>query len=256
MNVKNSILLLIVIAGISTSYYILKKKSCAANAADSTQLIVGTSADFPPFSFIKDGEIVGFDIDLAHEICHRLNKKMELKDMPFDTLIPQLQLGKMHMIAAGMTATPERAERVNFTKPHLVGEPLVVITISKNPITSLKELNNKEVVVNEGYTADTYMSKQQGPVLKRLPTVADAFMALNSGRAYAFVTARNSVKTFFDQHGTDKYSMFVIPETSENSALVISKKFPELLQCVQQALDALEADGTLQALKVKWGLAS
>lgn len=255
MNYKNSILFLIVIAGISTSYYMLKKKTCAADT-DSTRLIVGTSADFPPFSFIKDGEIVGFDIDLAREVCNRLNKKMELKDMPFDTLVPQLQLGRMQMIAAGMTATPERTERVNFTKPYLVGEPLVVITLAKNPITALNQLQTKNVVVNEGYTADTYMSKQEGIVLKRLPNISDAFMALNSGRAYAFVTARNSVKTFFDQHGIGKYSMFIIPNTAENSALVISKKFPELLPCVQQALDALETDGTLQALKVKWGLAS
>jgi len=48
MNYKNSILFLIVIAGISTSYYMLKKKTCAADT-DSTRLIVGTSADFPPF---------------------------------------------------------------------------------------------------------------------------------------------------------------------------------------------------------------
>jgi len=255
MNVKNICIILIVAAAIASTYLYLKKKSLAPTT-DPNVLVVGTSADFPPFSFNKDGVIVGFDIDLATEICKHLNKKMVLKDMPFDTLIPQLQLGTMHIIAAGMTATPERAQKVNFTKPHLLSDPLIVITLAKNPpITSLDELNGKDVVVNEGYTADTYMSKLQGPILKRLPSTSDAFMAINNGRGYAFVTARNTVKAFFDQYGAQKYNVYEIPGTSENDALLVSKKYPALLDQVQKVLDAMQADGSLQNIKKKWGLA-
>src|SRR5437868_1703335 len=97
------------------------------------ELIVGTNADFPPFSFIKDGTIVGFDIDIAHEVAHRLNKKLTLIDLPFIALIPELQMGAIHIIAAGMTATEERAKQVYFTRPYIQGVPLLVISLTSNP---------------------------------------------------------------------------------------------------------------------------
>src|SRR5690606_5895383 len=82
---------------------------------------VVTSADFKPMAFIDGDDIVGFDIDVVKEIARRLNKQIEIQDMPFELLIPQIQLGSIQLIAAGMTVTPERSERVFFTEPYLTG---------------------------------------------------------------------------------------------------------------------------------------
>ncbi|MEX0672071.1 MAG: transporter substrate-binding domain-containing protein [Candidatus Babeliales bacterium] len=217
-------------------------------------LIVGTSADFPPFSMIKDGTITGFDIDIISLIAEKLHKKIEIKDMPFTALIPQIQLGKIQVIAAGMTATPEREKRVLFTQPYLTGDPLIVITQANNPITSLLDLHDKEVVVNEGYTADTYMSAQEGPKLIRLKSPAEAFLAIKTGRSFAFVTSAISVKPFFDQHGNKEFSIYTIPAAEESTSLAISMKYPELLMPIQDILDEMKEDGTIEKLKQKWNL--
>ncbi|HSW73624.1 MAG TPA: transporter substrate-binding domain-containing protein [Candidatus Limnocylindria bacterium] len=222
---------------------------------DTNTLLVDTNAEYPPFSFLDNDTIVGFDIDLANEVGKRLGKTVKITDMPFDSLLPKLQLGDLNIIAAGLTATPERAEKVLFTKPYLEGDPLIVIVGSKNPaITGIADLHGKDIVVNEGYTADLQLSKIEGLSLKRLATPAEAFMALQSGQVYAFVAARSTVQPYFQEHTYEEFNITPLEGMSDHYSLAVSKKYPELLPVIQEALDALEKDGTLAALKQKWGL--
>jgi polar amino acid transport system substrate-binding protein len=207
-------------------------------------LIVGTSADFPPFSFrTPSDEIVGFDIDVVKEVARRLSLDVDLQDKPFGTLIPQIELGQIHAIAAGMTPTVDRAKRV-----------LVVTKSSLPSITSIEDLKGKQVIVNTGYTADTYMSSLPDIELLRLPKVTDALTALDYGKADAFVTAAFSIEPYVKEDDT-RFSTFKIPETNEENALALSKNLSqEFVQNVQKALDDMEADGTLGALKKKWNV--
>ncbi len=222
-------------------------------------LIVGTTADFPNFSF-RDNEnvIVGFDIDVVKEVAKRLSMDIDLQDRPFGTLLPQMELGQIHVIAAGISPTEERAKRVNFTKPYLTANPLLVVTLAKNPkIASLEDLKGKDVIVNTGYVADLYMSKIPEVKLIRLAKVADAINALEHGKGFAFVTATYSLKPYIkEKEKAESFNYFPIKETDEESALAISKKLPpEFAASVQKILDSMQADGTLDALKQKWGLA-
>src|SRR5689334_13273402 len=70
-------------------------------------LIVGTNSEFQPFSFKEGDTITGFDIDVIEEVGKRLDKKIRLKDLPFEALIPEVQLGNIHVIAGGITPTKE-----------------------------------------------------------------------------------------------------------------------------------------------------
>ena len=224
---------------------------------DENTIIVGTNAEYPPYTFIKNDEIVGFDIDVAREAVKRMNKKMVLQDMPFDALIPAIQLGKVHMLAAGMTPTAQKAKRVHFTKPHLKDDPLIIVTLKETTkINNVDDLKGKNVIVNEGYTADFYMTpyEKKGVDIKRLSAPAEAFLALKSKRAAAFVTARSSVQLFFEQYGKQDYRTVLIEGASESYALAISKKHPDLLPQIQKVLDEMEQDGTLDTLRKKWKL--
>jgi ABC-type amino acid transport substrate-binding protein len=237
------------------SGFLLWRVSYRRNAAPDDVLIVGTNAEYPPFSFMVDNEIAGFDIDVAKEIAKRLSKQIQLKNMPFDALLPKLQLGDIHVIAAGMTATPERAQRVSFTQPYLVDDPLLIITLAQQkPIMNIHDLMGKTVAVNEGYTSDLYLSKYPEINLKRLSAPAEAFLALRSGRVDAFVAAKSSIKPFFDRYGTQEFTQSPIAGVHDNYALAISMHYPELLKAIQIALETMEKDGTLAALRTKWSV--
>lgn len=238
----------------AAAFFWFKRTDDATPLGDT--LIVGTSADFPPFSFIgEDDRIVGFDIDVVKEVAKRLNMDIQIQDRPFDMLIPQIELGHIHAIAAGMTPTAERAKRVRFSKPYLSSNPLLIITRAGDaPLTELADLKGKEVIVNTGYTADLFMSDLPDITLLRLPKVADALIALEQGKADAFVTALFTIKPYIPE-GDTRFKIAQLKETDEQNALAFSLFLPEdFIEKAQKALDEMEADGTLAALKKKWNL--
>lgn len=224
---------------------------------DPNVLIVGTNAEFPPFTFRQNGEIVGFDIDVAKEVAKRLNKQVTFKDMPFEALIPDLTFGNIDFIAAGMTATEERAKRVAFSQCYLKDDPLVIVTLNQEGAAgkiTLNDLKEKIVVVNEGYTADIYLSDKSDLTLTRLSAPADAFIALKNGRADAFVTAQTTVDSFLQEQDGSQFRQDVIEGVSETCALVIAKTNTEMLQNINRVLSDMEKDGTMGQLKNKWKL--
>jgi len=249
--------LIIIITILVASFFLLRFRSTNKVELKSIPdiIVVGTSADFQPMSFKKNNTIVGFDIDLINEIGKRLNKPIVLQDMPFEVLLPQMQLGTIHIIAAGMTATPERAQRVLFSKPYITDNPLVAVTLTKNgKVTSFDELKSKKVVVNQGYIADLELSKIPDLSLTRLATVSDALLSLDAQRSDVFVTAASTIKPIIETNGDGKYELFILDETDENTALAISREYPELAKQVDTILDEMTTDGTLTALKQKWHL--
>jgi polar amino acid transport system substrate-binding protein len=231
---------------------------CFQSKKDATQdhiLIVGTESNFPNFSFKDGGELVGFDIDVVTEVAKRIGKTIEFRDMNFEALLPQVHLGAIQVIAAGMTPTPERAKIVSFTEPYIIGDPLLIVTLADSDTKDLEDLKKgKRVVVNQGYTADFYMSKIEGPELIRLETPAEAFLSLQQGRADAYVTAKNTLAPFFKKRDAEGFERKIIPGTDESTALIVSKKYPELLREIQGALHQMERDGTMTTLKKKWDI--
>ena len=127
---------------------------CGSNSSTSSSsektLVVGTEPTFPPFEFTENEKDVGFDIDLAQAICDKLGYKMEVKNMGFDALIPALQSGQIDLIAAGMDATPERQEKVNFTDVYFKGGYSVVVRKDNTDITGFDSLSGKTVGAQGG----------------------------------------------------------------------------------------------------------
>lgn len=227
-----------------------------AQKASADELIVGSSVEFPPFEFKENGVYKGFDIDMLNEIGKILNKKIVIKDVAFDTLLLEAQSGTIQVIASGMTPTPERAEKVLFTKPYVgtEGSSLVCVMLAPNNITKFEELYDKEVLVCDSHTSEQYLKKYPQIHLKSLQSIGEAFLALKSSKAFAFVLAQNLLAPFFEKYGKENYNVFDL-NILDPSALGISKHHPELLEPIQKALDELESNGTLQKLKTQWNVA-
>lgn len=246
---KKIIGVFLVVAIVALIRHCSRAKSCALQ-----EIVVGTSADFTPFSFIDTtGVIVGFDLDLLHEVFERLRMRYHVKNMPFETLLTQMQFGGIDVIAAGMSPTPEREARILFSTPYLQAEPLVIVTLRDKPLT-LDELEGKMVAVNQGYVADMQLSQRQGINLLRLPSVSDALLALKHGKVDAFVTGGSTVKPLQDALGSEAIDIIPIAELHENLAFGISKNHPELKSKIDTVLQELRDDGTLARLKEKWHL--
>lgn len=268
---KTSLYILVALIIVSVLMWYKAKKITISSSEGSNTVIVGVNTEFPPFCFKENDKITGFDIDVVEEVMKRLKKEITYQDMPFDALIPEIQIGNVHVIAGGITPTDEREKQALFTRPHLTGNPLVIIGLkthaSANPELvkearqaeggiTLHDLIGKTVVVNEGYFADSFMSEQPGITLLRLSSalVSDGILALQSDRADAFVTALYSTKPYFEKYSINDFNVTPISKTEETSAFAISKYYPDLRRDIQVMLNEMEEDGTLQAIKAKWNL--
>jgi len=126
---------------------------------------------------------VGFDIDIAMELAKRLGVKLEIVSLPFDSLIPALQQGKIDLAIAGMTITEERAKVVDFSKPYFeANQAIVVRKDSKFEPKKLEDLVGKKVAVQLGTTGDLVVSDITGINVVRFQKFTDAFLELQNGR--------------------------------------------------------------------------
>ena len=92
-------------------------------------MVVGTSADYPPFEYLNDKfQIDGFDPALIREIGKQLGVQVEIKNFAFDGLYNALQLGQVDAVIAAVSITPEREKVVDLSNPYYVGEDALLAT--------------------------------------------------------------------------------------------------------------------------------
>ncbi len=236
-----------------TGYFIHKQWDTNSLAPTDFEeiLMVGTCDDYPPYSFNRDGKIVGFDIDVITEVSKRMARPLMLKNMSFDILLLELQRGTIHVVAAGLTATKERAEKVLFTKPYLQADPLITVTL--NGVVA-QPLEGKKLIVNEGYTADQHLSAQPNLSIERVESVPQALLSLSQGKADVFVIAKSAFKPVLENKKNAAFTTAILEGVQENCALAVSKKHVQIFEKIEAALQELTEDGTIDDLKQKWGL--
>lgn len=224
----------------------------AGGAFAAPVLKVGTESTYPPYEFIgPSGKLEGFDVELAEAVAAKLGMEVQWQDMAFDALIPALLTKKIDMIAAGMSATEERAKRVAFSIPY--EESVSAFITRPDGPKSIEELKGKIVTVQLGTIQDTFADSMEGVTVKKFQKYDDCVREVVLGRADASLmdvpVAKDYVKS--EQFG-GKIALFEQKISTGDKALAVSKDAPELKEKVDAALKAMEADGSLQALKDKW----
>ena len=99
----------------------------ASFPAENGTLRMATEALYQPFSYILNGKVVGYDIDIAVRFCQTYGYGLEITDMSFDGILPSVQSGKADFGCAGITITPERAESVLFSDPNYAGGTVMAV---------------------------------------------------------------------------------------------------------------------------------
>ncbi|WP_292730394.1 ABC transporter substrate-binding protein [Methanoculleus sp.] len=221
--------------------------------------IVGIDGAYPPYSFIdKDGNAQGFDVDSMKWIAEKKGINVTFLAVDWDAIIPTLQAGKIDMVYAGMTITPERQETVNFTDPYWTINQDVVARDDSN-VTLDDVLAGKAIIgTQRGCTAAIWIEEnliETGKMPKdNLKLYADtpaAVSDLGVGRIDAVMYDDVSLKDIV----RDK-PMKVIGsvETLEQFGVAIRKDDTALLGLMNEGLAELQADPYWEALKEKHNL--
>lgn len=219
---------------------------------DRETLIMATSADFPPFETRNtEGDIVGFDIDLAEYIAAELGYDLEIRDMNFDGLIGALQSNRVDFVLSGMSATEGRRENVDFsTEYHYSSE--MFVTLKDSAINAIEDLEGTTVGVQLGTIQQEGAALLQEDYDFDVKAVDDATMLIQellSNRIDIAYLDRSAALGFI---AAQDLAGFEDPTTSSPGMAVAFPKGSELINDVNAAIEKAEESGHLQELKDQW----
>lgn len=214
------------------------------------KLYVGTNAEFQPFEYLENGEIVGFDVDLMEEIAKLMGKEIEWKNIAFDGLLPALQAKKLDVIIAGMTATEERKKFVNFSQTYYESNQMMLVNKENPAVKSFDELKGHTVGVVLGYTGDIAVSEIEGVKVQRYNATSEAIMALKAQKVEVVVLDSEPAKNYAKQN--PELALINTDVAKEEYAIAVGKNDKALVEAIDKALDELKANGTYDKLIKKY----
>ncbi len=226
-------------------------------AKNDNVLTMATNAEFPPYEYMENNEIVGIDAEISKAIAEKLGCELVIENVDFDSLIPGVQTGKYDFAAAGMTVTEDRLEQVDFTQSYATGIQSIIVK-EDSPITTADDLfadgASTKIGVQLATTGDLYCTwdiEDEGlGTVERYNKGADAVMALTSGKVDCVVIDNEPAKVFVQNNPGLK--ILDTEYAVEDYAIAISKDNPELLELVNAALGELIADGTVKSIIEKY----
>lgn len=224
-------------------------------------LVMGLDVSFPPMGFTdSNGDLVGFDIDLAKAVADKLGVELKLQPIDWNSKEVELSGGKVDVLWNGLTITPKREEEMLFTKPYLQNRQVVVV-LNDSSIQTLADMAGKTVVLQKGSTAvdaiEEEKNKEFRDSLGGEPTVfADnltCFTQVELGRADA-VVIDEVVADYFMTQDAQKGKFRKLDETlaDELYGIAVRKDNTELRDQIQKALDELHEEGKTAEICEKW----
>lgn len=244
-NSSKKILFVSVLLVLSFAFAII---SCGKK--ESKKLYVGTNAEFEPFEYLDNGNIVGFDIDLINEVAKIINAEIEIKNMAFDGLLPALQSKKIDVVIAGMTATEDRKKNVSFTKSYYVSSQAILVNNDNETIKTFEDLASKKVGVVLGFTGDIAVSEITNVAIERYNGASEAVIALKAKKIDAIVLDLEPAKNYALQNTEIK--TLDTDLAKEDYAIALRLEDKELLESIDKALDTLKTNGVYDSLMKKY----
>ena len=234
-----------------------------AEENEDNTFVVGFDAEFPPYGYKNDdGEYVGFDLDLAQEVCDRNGWTLKKQPIEWNSKDMELNSGSISCIWNGFTMNG-REDDYTWTKPYVDNSQVVVVR-KDSGITQLTDLADKVVAVQADSSALAALTGEDASEenktlcasFKDLQQVGDynsAFMNLESGAVDAICMDIGVANYEIESRG-DKFMMLEDRLSSEEYGIGFKKGNTELRDKVQATLLDMLADGTFEEIAKKWGL--
>ncbi len=234
-------------------------KSSDSKSGEKQKFIVGFDAAFPPYGYQdENGEYVGFDLDLAAEVCSRNDWELVKQPIDWDTKDMELNSGTISCIWNGFTMNG-REDEYAWTDPYVDNSQVFVVK-SDSGIASFADLAGKSVAVQTDSSAEAALKEDDNKDLldsfKELVVVADyntAFMNLDSDAVNA-IAMDIGVAKYQMESRDGSYTILDDVLSAEQYAVGFAKSNTELRDKVQKTLNDMRDDGTFQKIAEKWDL--
>jgi polar amino acid transport system substrate-binding protein len=237
---KKKVISMFIVAGLTVTMLAGCKK-------ESDTLIVGTEAGFAPYEYMEGDKVVGVDMDIAQAIADKMGKKLEIQNMDFDGALLAVQQGKVDFVAAGVSVSDERKEKMDFSIDYVDSTEVVVVNSAAPAVATAADadLADKIVGVQQGNIADFYVEANiTAKEIKRYTKFAQAAEDLKNGKIDCIV---------MDQYPAEEL-VKANPELSildgalfqDKYAIAVKKGNKELLDQIDSVLQELKDNGKIE----------
>jgi arginine/lysine/histidine transporter system substrate-binding protein len=223
---------------------------------EKVTLVMGTSADYPPYEFIDTAvsdDIIGFDVDIAMYIAEKLGFELEIQDMDFNGLIPALQNNRVNFVLAGMTPRPDRLENADFSDIYYVAEQMIVFKADSG-INSLEDLAGKKLGVQLGSIqvdlAKEIAEEFEGVQIEERNKITDLVQELKANRIDAAIIEDKVAEGHLNANAD--LAAFIIEEEGEVGSAIAFPKGSELKDQFNEVLREMVENGEMEKLIIKW----
>lgn len=223
------------------------------NIIEKGKMIVGFT-EYPPMGFKENGEVTGFDIDIAKAVGEKLGVEIEFVYIDWDAKVLELEAGNIDMIWNGLTITEDRKKEILFSKPYF-NNRIVVLTLKDSPINSISDLSEKNVGVELQSSGQSALEASEvfGSIneMVKYTTITEAVLDLKAGGIDAIVADE-----IFARYAVSKEAdAYKIPEevfNSENYGIGFRLEDVALRDKIDEIIDGLAEDGTALEISLKW----
>ena len=235
---------------------VMAQDDSLAEIQEKGKMVVGLDDSFPPMGFRnEEGEIVGFDIDLAKEAAKRLGVDVEFKAVDWDGVILSLRNGMIDVIWNGLTITEERDERIDFTDPYLANSQAIVVQADSD-IETKEDLAGKVVGIQLGSSAVSAVESEPEVLatfdeLRKFSNNTEALLDLQTGRVQA-VVLDVIVGRYYISQREGQFRVLEDNFGSEEYGVGVRDDADSFRMALNEALEEMKQDGTAAEISEKW----
>lgn len=224
---------------------------------DDNTFVLGMDDNFPPMGFRNENnELVGFDIDLAQEVCNKLGLELKVQPISWAAKEQELDSGNIDCIWNGFGYTEERNEAMTLSEPYLKDKSMFVVR-TDSPYNSQEELIGKKIGIQNGSVQERRLAESDfGKSLGEVIGYSDyltALMDLETGNVDAVYMSEISGNYIMNEQGKEfKTFDASIGEESKGMVVAFKKGNVELKDKVDKAIEELRQEGKLSEISIKW----
>lgn len=228
--------------------------ACGGGSSKGDVLTFGTNAEFPPFEYVTSsgviGEYDGIDMAIAKQIAEDNGQTAAIENMEFDSLLVALQNGQIDAVIAGMTATDERRETVDFSTPYYTATQVMIVK-EDSDIAKATDMEGKKICVVQGYTGEVCV-QDMGYDYEAFKKGTEAVMELTNGKCDVVVIDSATAQKYVGDNEGLKIVEDPASFESEEYAIAVQKGNTELLDKINKSIEKMISDGMVNELAVKY----
>lgn len=228
-------------------------------------LVLGLDDAFPPMGYkdTETGDIIGFDIDIAKEVCSRLGIELKLQPIDWNNKQSELENGNVDCLWNGFSKTPERDEQFNLSIPYMKNEQIILVKTDSDYQT-LEDLAGKTIGVQADSSAESALEAEENKEFKdslgeivKIEDYAMAVLEIQNGTIDA-ISIDEVVARFYLNNDPDAYRILsdsdgnALSLATEDYVIGFRKSDNALKEKVEEALREMSSDGTMKTISEKW----